>query len=60
VEELYDLETDPYEMRNLVYDPDYLEILGSLKQQLAEWRKAQGDTIPVNAYYNYQLSLISK
>jgi len=56
LEELYNLHADPYEMNNLVNDPDYWDILGSLKKQLAQWRKVQGDTIPVNGYYNYQIN----
>ena len=55
MEELYDLKNDPYEMKNLADDPAYYDILRSLKKQLAEWRKIQGDTIPVNGYYNYQV-----
>ncbi|MCP4311730.1 MAG: sulfatase [Bacteroidetes bacterium] len=56
LEELYDLHADPYEMFNLVNDPQYHDLLASLKKQLARWRKAQGDTISVNAYYNYQVN----
>jgi len=52
--ELYDLENDPYEMNNLASDPEYGEVLSTLKIQLAEWRESQGDTIPVNQKYNYR------
>jgi arylsulfatase A-like enzyme len=52
LEELYDLHADPSEMKNLAHDPAYWDLLGSLKKQLAQWRKAQGDTIPVNHMYN--------
>jgi arylsulfatase A-like enzyme len=55
LEELYDLDRDPYEMKNLAIDPEYWDILSSLKHQLAEWRITQGDTIPVNHYYNHQV-----
>ena len=56
LEELYDLHADPFEMHNLVNDPEYYDLLGSLKEQLSQWRKAQGDTISVNGYYNYQVN----
>jgi N-sulfoglucosamine sulfohydrolase len=55
LEELYDLNNDPYEMNNLANDPGYWDILNSLKKHLAEWRKIQGDTIFVNDYYNCQV-----
>jgi len=55
LEELYDLDKDPYEMNNLVDNPEYQDVSRSLKRQLAAWRKAQGDTIPVNEKYTYQV-----
>ncbi len=40
IDELYDLETDPFELRNLIAEPDYAATLGdmqgSLAQQLAD------------------------
>lgn len=56
LEELYDLHADPFEMNNLVNDPGHYDLLSSLKEQLSQWRKAQGDTISVNGYYNYQVN----
>lgn len=44
-EELYDLTNDPYEMNNLADDPSQAELVKSLKKQLADWCKAQGDTL---------------
>lgn len=38
-EELYDVEADPQEMRNLAADPEYAEF----RPQMAFWRKRQGD-----------------
>ena len=32
--ELYDLQNDPYEMNNLVHSPEYSELIGELKQRL--------------------------
>jgi N-sulfoglucosamine sulfohydrolase len=46
-EELYDLTRDPFEMDNLVDRPGQLAILKSLRRQLAQWCKAQGDVVPL-------------
>jgi len=46
-EELYDLKADPFEMKNLAGEPEQAELLKSLKKQLAEWCKTQGDTLPL-------------
>ena len=53
LEELYDLENDPYQMNNLASYPEYSGTLRSLKEQLADWRRMQRDTILVNEG-NYQ------
>jgi len=45
-EELYDITKDPFEMNNLAENPEQAELLKSLRRQLAEWRKTQGDTVP--------------
>jgi len=42
-EELYDLRKDPFEMNNLAGNPKSSQLLKSLKRQLAEWCKTQGD-----------------
>lgn len=44
-EELYDLEKDPFEMNNLADRPKHSELLRSLRKQLAEWGKTQGDSL---------------
>ncbi|MBC2594974.1 sulfatase [Ruficoccus amylovorans] len=41
--ELYDLESDPWEYRDLSADPRYANVLSELKQQLADWRALTGD-----------------
>ena len=48
-EELYDLETDPAETRNLAADPAHAEKLAELRAALTAWMKAQGDegAVPV-------------
>ena len=35
--ELYDLEADPWEMRNLYFDPAYAEIVNDLTGRLMDW-----------------------
>jgi arylsulfatase A-like enzyme len=43
VEELYDLEKDPYEVHNLAEDPAYREKLEELRGALARWQLDVGD-----------------
>jgi arylsulfatase A-like enzyme len=43
-EELYDLQTDPWEVNNLASDPAYLEELDRLRVELRRWRQRIGDT----------------
>jgi len=42
-EELYDLRTDPYELKNIAGDPSQRQLLASLRNRLKEWMKQQGD-----------------
>jgi arylsulfatase A-like enzyme len=42
-EELYDLESDPYEIHNLAADPAYSEVLADHRTILAEWIKKTDD-----------------
>jgi len=42
-EELYDTQSDPYEMNNLANDPKHAEIKRRLSAQLDRWMKEQGD-----------------
>lgn len=42
-EELYDLDADEYELKNLASDPQYAEIKARLSQQLDAWMLQQGD-----------------
>lgn len=43
VEELYDLETDPHEIRNLAADPAHAEKLAELRGALTAWQLEIGD-----------------
>lgn len=42
-EELYDTETDPWEINNLINDPDHLETLNKLRLEMDAWREEVGD-----------------
>jgi len=44
-EELYDLDADPLEQNNLIGSPELAEVEASLRLQLHEWRREQGDPI---------------
>ena len=39
LDELYDLQVDPYEHRNLAGQPDYSQIQTKLHNDLADWRR---------------------
>jgi len=42
-EELFDLSTDPNELKNLASDPAFAATLGSLRQRLRQWQTATND-----------------
>ena len=43
VEELYDTQTDPHEIRNVAGDPEHAEILERLREELEAWQVRVGD-----------------
>jgi N-sulfoglucosamine sulfohydrolase len=43
--ELYDLENDPYEFRNLAESPDHASTLAELTQALTDWRQQTRDPL---------------
>jgi arylsulfatase A-like enzyme len=45
-EELYDLSTDPHEIRNLAADPQHAQTLAELRSKLEAWMRATGDPGP--------------
>jgi N-acetylglucosamine-6-sulfatase len=48
VDELYDLQNDPQEMQNLIYDPQHVQIANRMRNQLfAALEKTQGMQIPL-------------
>ncbi|HYH56780.1 MAG TPA: hypothetical protein VD772_09225, partial [Anseongella sp.] len=42
-EELYDVQADPGETRNLAADPHYAKILKNFRAKMEQWRGQQGD-----------------
>jgi len=49
--DLYDLEKDPMEMKNVYDDPAYADIQADLHQQLEGLRKQYGDSDSLNQYF---------
>jgi arylsulfatase A-like enzyme len=47
LDELYDLEKDPYELRNLAGDAGHAAVVRDMKARLASWRAKSGDTAPL-------------
>ena len=45
VDELYDLEADPWEMHNLINRDEFNDTLKALRRSLIEWAKVHGDPI---------------
>jgi len=52
LEELYDLENDPHELRNLATDPKYAEVLKDLRERLKAWQVKTRD--PWLVKYRYE------
>jgi hypothetical protein len=42
--ELFDLENDPREMKNLYHDPNYVAVVKQLKAELKRKQQEAGDT----------------
>lgn len=41
--ELYDLEKDPFEMKNLAENPEYKPVLNKMRRALSDWMEETGD-----------------
>jgi N-sulfoglucosamine sulfohydrolase len=44
-EELYDVASDPYELKNLADDPQHAKTLAELREKLKAWRLQQGEDL---------------
>ena len=47
-EELFDLTEDLFEQNNKIDDPELKPIVDQLRTAMDEWRKQQGDDVPMN------------
>jgi N-sulfoglucosamine sulfohydrolase len=45
-EMLFDVDTDPHQLKNLVSKPEFSEALAHLRGVMDEWQKRTGDTVP--------------
>jgi hypothetical protein len=45
-EELYDLEGDPHELRNIASDPRHADTLKLLREELQKWQRETADPMP--------------
>lgn len=45
-EEFYDLDADPFELVNLIDDPNYRRVIDGLRADLDHWRVRTADTMP--------------
>jgi arylsulfatase A-like enzyme len=45
VEELYDLEKDPYELKNVAAEAGYAKVLAELREKVERWRIEQGEDL---------------
>ncbi|MFY0686192.1 MAG: sulfatase [Cyclobacteriaceae bacterium] len=45
-EELYDVENDPFELKNLALDPEYQSILSDMRGKMSEMRTLTNDSLP--------------
>ncbi len=47
IDELYDLENDPWELENLAFQPEYENVVSKLRLKLADWMIETEDFVPV-------------
>jgi len=47
LDELYDLENDPWELRNVAAEPAYAAVEANLRQRLGDWAVMTEDALPV-------------
>ncbi len=47
VDELYDLENDPWELHNVAQEPEYAGVISELRLKLADWMIDTEDYVPV-------------
>ena len=45
IPELYDLDKDPYEMKNLAFDPEYASLIDEMRDRLKKWQGQTDDPV---------------
>jgi arylsulfatase A-like enzyme len=53
-DELYDLESDPWELTNLAADPRYAAVVGEMRLHLLDWCLETENARPVPLYYDIE------
>ncbi len=53
MDELYDLETDPWELNNLVLDKSFHDLLLEMKKHLVAWMEKTKDPLRTWLYHSY-------
>jgi len=48
LDELYNLEEDPYELRNLIKNSEYKELISDMKNKLEKWRNKTDDDVSLD------------
>lgn len=60
VDELYDLESDPNELRNLIHEPEHMQVISGLRKKLYEVLERDGDELARSPWMKNQLLSNSK
>ena len=47
-EQLFDVREDPYSFHNLAADPNYADVLATMREECEKWVKQTGDRVPEN------------
>ena len=50
-QELYDLESDPYELTNLAANPENKQVLASFENNMVQWMEGQNDQEGLTLYF---------
>jgi len=45
MDEFYDLKKDPFEIKNLINDDEYYDLIVNMKSRLESWRLKTGDKV---------------
>ncbi len=57
MDELYDLKEDPFELKNLINNNEYTDLLTNMKTRLKKWRLKTGDKVSKNMIRGKKLKI---